>query len=102
MDKATGYSKPPVREALIDIRIDPLPFSKIELLERLQDQLGPNYSIKKKQQRWSGIFQWQEEAVATKTSHGITGLQFENAGGTRVIQFQLDGFVCNFIKPDYT
>jgi len=102
MEEILSYSKPPVREALIDIRIEPLPSSKIALLESLQSQLGSEYSIKKKQQRWKGLFQWQEESVSTKTSHGVTGYQFESSDGTRIIQYQLDGFACNFIKPDHT
>jgi uncharacterized protein (TIGR04255 family) len=100
MEEAPSYSKPPVREALIDIRINPLPSSKIKLLESLQSQLGPTYPNKKKQQRWEGFWQWQEETVSAKTSQGITGYQFENSDGTRIVQYQLDGFACNFIKPD--
>jgi uncharacterized protein (TIGR04255 family) len=100
MDEAPSYSRPPVREALIDIRISPLPSSQVKLLETLQEKLGPPYINKKKQQRWEGRVQWQEEAFSSNTSQGVRGYQFENADGTRIVQYQLDGFACNFIKPD--
>lgn len=102
MQEVPFYSKPPVREALIDIRIDPLPPSQITLLENLQRQLGPNYPIKKKQQRLESFLRWKEETVSARTSRGVRGYQFENSDGTRIVQVQLDGFACNFIKPDPT
>jgi len=100
MEEAPSYSRPPVREALIDIRINPLPSSQLKLLESLQEELGPNYLNKKKQQRWEGFLQWQEESVSAKTFQGVRGYRFENSDGTRIVQYQLDGFACNFIKPD--
>ena len=100
MEAAPSYSKPPVREALIDIRISPLPPTQLPALEALHDQLRSSYPTKKKQQNLQGLWEWREETLSSRTSQRIAGFQFESSDGTRIVQYRLDGFTCNFIKPD--
>lgn len=100
MEVVPSYSKPPVREALIDIRINPLAPAQLPVLEALHEQLRISHPTKKKQQKFQGLLEWREETISSRTSQRVAGFQFESSDGTRVIQYRLDGFTCNFIKPD--
>jgi uncharacterized protein (TIGR04255 family) len=47
MLEAPQYKNPPVSEALIDIRIDPLPPENLQLIESLTNRLAAKYPTKK-------------------------------------------------------
>ena len=94
MEVAPSYSKPPVREALIDIRISPLAPTQLPVLEALHEQLRSSYPTKKKQQNLQGLWEWREETLSSRTSQRIAGFQFESSDGTRIVQYRLDGFTC--------
>lgn len=100
MEVTPAYSKPPVREALIDIRVSPLAPTQLPALEALHDKLRSKYPTKKKQQNLQGLWEWREETLSSRTSQRVAGFQFESSDGTRIVQYRLDGFTCNFIKPD--
>jgi len=102
MEVVPPYSKPPVREALIDIRINPLAPAQLPVLEELHERLRAEYPIKKKQQNLQGLWEWREETLSSRASQRVAGFQFESTEGTRIVQYRLDGFTCNFIKPDPT
>lgn len=95
------YTKPPVSEALIDIRIDTLPATQVPLLESLHEKLHGEYPNKKPQKQWEGVWEVREDTIsAAQKAHGITGYSFESKDKKRIIQYRLDGFTCNFLKPD--
>ena len=101
MPSAQVYTRLPVSEALIDIRIDPLPATQAPILESLHEKLRDEYPNKKPQQQWEGILEVREGTMATsQKAHGITGYIFESKDKKRIIQYRLDGFTCNFLKPD--
>lgn len=54
MLESPKYKKPPVSEALIDIRIDPLPPEKLPLIESLTSRLAANYPTKKLRYKFEG------------------------------------------------
>ena len=74
--------------------------TQLSVLEGLHEQLRAEYPIKKKQQNLQGLWEWREETLSSRTSQRISGFQFESPEGTRIVQYRLDGFTCNFIKPD--
>lgn len=100
MEVAPSYSKPPVREALVDIRINPLAPTQLPVLEVLHEKLRADYPTKKKQQNLEGLWEWRDETLSSRTSQRVNGFRFESLDGTRIVQYRLDGFTCNFIKPD--
>ncbi len=102
MLKAPAYRMPPVREALIDIRINHLPVDKLGILESLHDKLIAKYPGKKPQQRWEGMFEVKENTLlSSQKTHGVVGYSYESEDKKRIIQYRLDGFTCNFLKPDH-
>jgi len=101
MSIVSTYTKPPVSEALIDIRIDPLPLTEVSFLESLHEKLHSDYPDKRPQKQWEGRFELREDVMAsTQKAHGITVYLFESKNKKRIVQYRLDGFTCNFLKPD--
>jgi len=96
-----SFSRPPVREALIDIRIDPLPTEIIPKLEALHEKFRDSYPDKKTRYEWKGTFQLvKQEVITSTTSPGPFGFRFETSDKKRAIQIRRDGFTFNQLKPD--
>jgi len=101
MVQVPNYKKPPVREALIDIRVDRLPATTLPELERLHERLRQSYPEKRTTYAFEGRFEMQESSITTsQKSHGPSGYHFVSSDGKRIIQFRLDGFTFNQLKPD--
>lgn len=95
------YRKPPVREALIDIRIDPLPASVLSALEGLHETLSQDYPTKRTRHMWEGVWQVQgPELLTRQRAHGPIGYIFQSADEKQMVQMRLDGFTLNRLKPD--
>ena len=102
MPKAPSYARPPVREAMIDVRIDHLSTDKLGALESLHDKLRIKYPGKRPQQKWEGMFELKENTLlSAQKTHGVVGFFFESEDKKKIIQYRLDGFTCNYLKPDH-
>lgn len=96
-----SYKKPPVGEALIDIRVDPFSKDKLETLEQLQRAIGSDYPNKRVRYKIQGSFEVHaQQVVATPSAPGVYGYQFESEDRRKIIQARLDGFTHNRIKLD--
>lgn len=96
-----NYKKPPVLEALIDVRIDALPTDKLPHLDSLHKVLRQEYPNKKIRYQFAGGVQIEgDRVVQSPASSGPFGYRFESEDGRRIVQFRLDGFTYNRIKPD--
>jgi uncharacterized protein (TIGR04255 family) len=101
MAEAPPYAKPPVSEALVDIRVDPLPSAQLSVIKSLHEKLIGEYPTQKAQQSWEGLWEIAEDRTSTsQKSLGVTGYSFESKDKKRIVQYRLDGFTCNFLKPD--
>jgi uncharacterized protein (TIGR04255 family) len=101
MAEAQSYSKPPVSEALIDIRVEPLPAMQLDIIRHLHEQLIKDYPTPRPQQRWEGSLEIGGDSITTgQKAYGVTGYSFESQDRKRIVQYRLDGFTCNFLKPD--
>lgn len=101
MLEAPKYKKPPVSEALIDIRIDPLPAEKLQLIEGLTNRLVANYPTKKLRYKFEGGVQIEGAKVVASPMHsGAYGIWLESEDQRGIIQLRLDGFTYNRMKPD--
>lgn len=100
MSDTPNYSRPPVGEALIDIKIDPLSPENLPLLEALHAQLSEDYPTKKTRHRYTSTIAVEAGAfVTTPAASGPLGYWFESADNRRIVQARLDGFTYNNIKP---
>jgi uncharacterized protein (TIGR04255 family) len=96
-----NYRKPPVWEALIDVRIDALSTDKLPDLENLHEALREEYPNKKVRYQFAGGIQIEgDRVVHSPVASGAFGYRFESEDGRRIVQYRLDGFTYNRIKPD--
>ncbi|MBU6434736.1 MAG: hypothetical protein KJS98_15620, partial [Nitrospirae bacterium] len=66
------YKNPPVSEALIDIRIDPLPPENLQLIESLTNRLAAKYPTKKLRYKFEGGIQVEgAKVVASPVASGV-------------------------------
>ncbi len=101
MSKMPNYKKPPVGEALIDIRVDRLPATVLPELERLPERLKTNYPSKETIYGIEASLEIQETSFAARQkSQGIIGYRFVSADKKKIVQLKLDGFAFNRLKPD--
>lgn len=99
MSPIPNYKKPPVREALVDIRVDRLPSTVLPELERLTERLNKNYPSKKTIYGLEARLEMQEASfVASQKSHGIIGYRFISSDEKKIVQLKLDGFTFNRLK----
>lgn len=101
MVASPNYRKPPVWEALIDVRIDALPTDKLPQLDNLHEALRREYPNKKIRYQFTGGVQIEgDRVVQSPVASGPFGYRLESEDGRRIVQFRLDGFTYNRIKPD--
>jgi len=99
--KALSFSRPPVLEALIDIRIEPLPIESLPVLENLHEKFSHNYPGEKPRYQWEADIKLSEnELIASPKTQGPFGYRFESINRERLIQVRRDGFTLNQLKPD--
>ncbi len=94
------FPKAPITEALIDIRAQ-LPESvSLADLENLHALIKAEYPDKKPRKRFEGKIEFKDEKEPIKTSHfQEDGYYFRAPDGKQVVQFRLDGFTFNRLRP---
>lgn len=95
------YPNPPIREALVDIKIESLAASSLKTLEGLHDRLRDRYPTKKTRHRWEGFVETKEDRLisAAQKYLGSDGFLFISSDEHQVVQFRLDGFTFNRLRP---
>ena len=95
---AIQYENAPIKEALIDIRVE-LPLDvALETLESVHDQVKGLYPEKKKRVHVQGQFSAGDEigAAATQT---VVGFAFSTENGKQIFQARRDGFTFSRLRP---
>ena len=98
--KVPSYSRPPVREAIIDIQIDAL---SEELLPKLKDcgtEFEPLYPKSETQYLGMISMKFSDADMTSEQNKQIRGYIFKSADENRCVQLRLDGFTFNLLKPD--
>jgi uncharacterized protein (TIGR04255 family) len=91
----------PIKEAILDIRAR-LPVSvDVARLLSLQPKVSGQYPNKQERRKWEGEIRLGESAQpeAKSTASGVDGYLFRSSDGTRIVQYRLDGFTLNRLKP---
>lgn len=99
MEEMVHFSKPPITEAIFDIRVTLPKEVTLEQLAVFQEDIKTSYPTKK--ERYSGAFQIKT-GVAPEiitTSNRIDGFLFHSQDGKKIVQARLDGFTFNKLKP---
>jgi len=98
---AEVFPKAPITEAVIDIRVE-LPDSvSLPALEDLHDLIKAEYPGKKPRRRFEEKIEFKkDEHEPLRTSKfQEDGYYFTSADGKRIVQYRLDGFTFNRLRP---
>ncbi len=99
--KAPTYSRPPVAEALIDIKVKTLQDGMIPQLEALHNQFLQKFPTKKKRFQQAGKINFEPTGIsATEISNKPLGFLFEKDDKSQIVQVKIDGLTLNQLKPD--
>jgi uncharacterized protein (TIGR04255 family) len=96
-----NFSRPPVCEGLIDIRIQPLSLEALPIIEELHTHFSSRFPNKQTQYEISSSLKIEENKVTTKIkTPNPLGYLFESLDKKKLVQFRRDGFTFNQLKPD--
>lgn len=91
----------PIVEALLDIRAQVADELSVDTLRSAHESLRGGYPKTKERRRFEGTFKLIKggSVDATAQEFSVDGYQFISADGLQVVQFRLDGFTFNRLKP---
>ncbi len=98
--KAPSYSRPPVREAVIDIQINPLTPDFLPKLKECGADLQFRYPKTKTQYRDEISMNVSDTDVTSEQNRQLLGYLFQSSDENKWVQMRLDGFTFNLLKPD--
>jgi uncharacterized protein (TIGR04255 family) len=95
------YTKPPVREALIDIHTEPLSPALLPSLDSIFESLKDTYPLKRTRHNIQAGWQITgSQFSSTIKAPDLIGYVFQSTDGKQMVQMRLDGFTFNRLKPD--
>jgi uncharacterized protein (TIGR04255 family) len=97
---AEVFPNAPIKEAVIDIRVELPDNASLANLEKLHDLIKAEYPDKKSRRRFEARIEFKEKQQPLKNStFQQDGYYFTSADGKRVVQYRLDGFTYNRLRP---
>jgi uncharacterized protein (TIGR04255 family) len=100
MAKPRHLRAAPIREALIDFRVKARKGIDAAAFRVLQPELAATYPVVEDRNAFQALFEFgRKGSTATATEHGIVGLFFFNKDRTEIVQFRVDGFTFNRLRP---
>lgn len=91
----------PITEAILDIRVKLPANVKSNVLLSAHSQMGQQYPNKQERKKWEGqIVIEQSQVSQTNPVVGeVDGYLFRSSDNKQIVQFRLDGFTFNRLKP---
>lgn len=100
MAEITKLRQPPIKEALIDMRVDRRPELSADDIEAAADRLRELYPKCSRIQLNQFNFKLEpEQAPVTNIASSHNGYRFASSDDKKITQFQLDGFTFNWLEP---
>lgn len=93
------FPKPPIVEALLDIRASFVSLVDPADLEAFHNAIREQYPIKQDRVRWGGQIRVGEREVEQAVRRESQGFMFKSGDTRRVVQARQDGFTFNWLKP---
>jgi uncharacterized protein (TIGR04255 family) len=94
------YNKAPIKEAVLDIKVDRLNISDINELIGLQEIVAQDFPEVKKKHNIIGSFHLSTDKPIQGKSHSdLSGFIFLSRDNYRQLQVGIDGFTLNILKP---
>ena len=93
------FPNPPIREALIDIRVDLPDGFDVKQFEQIGDEISDDFPNRKDQVAWQYQIAVQApSAPKIDSSSKHAGYRFESEDNNKIVQTRLDGFTLNLIS----
>jgi uncharacterized protein (TIGR04255 family) len=99
MTQTKHYSKAPITEALIDLRIVPLEENSLKVIRDLQPRLSEDYPDCEDMIFAQGQFQQIGSNVTATATQSPLGCRFISSDKKKVFQARLDGFTLSQLEP---
>lgn len=94
------YKNAPITEAVFDIRVKEQSDRDVEKLQQVPQELRDSYPIQRKRNRYQSQFSFQaDNPVQASTNSQLEGFIFSNKANNRLVQFRINGFSYNALKP---
>jgi len=95
------FKNPPITEALIDIRTELASDASIADIEKIYEDIKAAYPKKKSRFRYEGVIEFKEGEIPSAESKdlGPDGILLWSADDKQLVQFRLDGFTFNRLRP---
>ena len=95
------FSRAPITEAVIDIRVRLVDGANVEALVNLSPSIADEYPTRETLHIFQGEFEISSGTVAQAKGRdlGVQGYRFVSAKRTAVVQFRLDGFTFSRLRP---
>ncbi len=98
--KHENFKKPPITEAVFDIRVELPKKTTLEKLKKMEKSIDFEISEKKNTLEMESVFKISQEAIESeKHSSQINGCVFKNNPDNKIVQCRLNGFTFNKLKP---
>ena len=92
--------KVPITEAIIDIRVNPLPDVTARTFDQLRTVLVDSYPLVHEPPNSRGTLKIEAGKIVASTTEVVSqGLHFKAADSLTVAQFRSNGFTLNRLKP---
>lgn len=101
MNKYPVFPHAPIKEALLDIRVELPKETSLKDLQSIYDSIKERFSEKKQKMSYEGGFKMLEKGgtETLPTSGKPDGYLFRCPGENKIVQSRLDGFTFNKLKP---
>ncbi|OHB76312.1 MAG: hypothetical protein A2Z34_05845 [Planctomycetes bacterium RBG_16_59_8] len=96
-----SYPNPPIREALLDIRVVLPEETTMEVLSQFQDEIKDRFPIKEERTSWKGRLQFKPGSPPEFVDPDSCpeGFLFRSDTGKKIAQARKNGFTFNKLKP---
>ena len=100
MAKERHLKSAPIKEAIIEFRVELPEHTSIKVLEQLSSKLNSDYPTRTELYKGSITFQVNKEGpFQTDHEHTIDGYQYTSSDGSEIVQVRLNGFTFSKIEP---
>jgi len=96
----TRFPKAPIKEAVLDLRVELPPTVSLDQLSTFQERIRERYPQKRERKHWEATLGFNEGGLQAPVSKGgVDGFLFSSADGLNIVQARLDGFTFNRLHP---
>jgi uncharacterized protein (TIGR04255 family) len=99
VDEFPKLKNPPIREAIIDINIQPFLVGDKSIFEPLREKMGSHFPIIEELNTLEQTIHFGTEGAVGEPKNYVRGLIFKSEDQKTIVQCRMDGFTLNRLSP---